>query len=386
MKEILVHDASCSTARAILVEAVQRGEVPGAVAVVRCQDETVMCETFGMAAIEPSVIPMTQETVFDLASLTKVLATTPVTLALVERGVLDLADAVENFLPEVSGSPLGASCLIQLLTHSSGLQSWHPTYSYGTTPAAVVRSIAELPLAHAPGTAVEYSCLGFITLGIIAERATGQQLEALARSLVFAPLGLTRTGYCPGFSPDQYAWTERGNEYERQLVHDAGLRFDGWWDGFYPGRVHDGNAWYGMGGISGNAGLFSTAEEVAILGQMWLNGGTYGAARILSHELVSLATSDLTAELNLGRGLGWQAVRPPTPQELADHRACGTLLPPGSFGHTGFTGTSIWIDPHDALVIVLLTNRVHPTADDGTAIRQLRHRLHDAVVSDIRAA
>jgi CubicO group peptidase (beta-lactamase class C family) len=381
----LVEVKNLKAASAVVSEAVERRDVPGAVALVRRRDETVLHVAFGATALTPAEIAMELDTVFDLASLTKPLATTPVVLALVERGLMDLDESIERFLPELAGSPLAALTLHRLLTHSSGLQAWHPTYTHGTTPVDVLRAITELPLVHAAATTVEYTCLGFILLGIIAERATGRSLDELAESLVFRPLGLTQTGYRPRFSLDRYAWTECGNEFERSRVEEAGLHFHNWRESFYPGSVNDGNAWYGLGGVSGNAGVFSTAADVGILGQMWLNGGTYRGARILSRELVGAATSNLTAELNLGRGLGWQIAGPYAPHEQ-EIRASGSILPPTAFGHTGFTGTSIWIDPEDELVVVLLTNRVHPEVGDVMTITALRHRFHDAVLSAIKAA
>jgi CubicO group peptidase (beta-lactamase class C family) len=225
-----------------------------------------------------------------------------------------------------------------------------------------------------------------MVLAMLAERVTGQWLDRLADELVFGPLGLMETGYRPRFPTERYAWTERGNAHERKGIRFAGEPgpSQGWRYDFYPGGVHDGNAWYAMGGVSGNAGLFSTAAEVGVLGQMWLNGGEYAGVRVLSAEMVAQATSDLTPELNLGRGFGWQIARCPAPDEQG-YRSSGTLLSPRTYGHTGFTGTSIWIDPEDELVIVLLTNRVHPVVDDGTRIIALRHRFHDAVASALKA-
>ena len=371
--------APVESVRDMLREAIGRREVPGAVALIRQRGETIFHEAFGAAVLEPDFVPMRRDTVFDLASLTKPVATTPVILILVERGVLELDAPAERYLPELAGYPVGSSSLWQLLTHTSGLQAWRAIYVQGSTREEVLRAIAELPFSSEPGTQVEYSCLGFMVLGILAERVTGQGLDRLAQELVFRPLGLTETGYCPHFPPEHYAWTERGNAHERKEI-----QFDGWRDNFHPGRVHDGNAWYAMGGVSGNAGLFSTAAEVGVLGQMWLNGGKYGGVRVLSPEMTARATSDLTPELNLGRGLGWQIAGPPAPDEQGP-RSSGTLLSPRAYGHTGFTGTSIWIDPEDELVIVLLTNRVHPVVDDdGTRIVGLRHRFHDAVATALK--
>src|SRR5206468_4988341 len=143
---------------------------------------------------------------------------------------------------------------------------------------------------------VEYSCLGFIVLGLAAERASGEPLDRLAEETVFRRLGLTEIGYRPRLSPDRFAATERGNDYEKVSTANAGVEFDDWRTDYIPGGVHDGNAYYGMRGVSGNAGLFGTASDVGVLGKMWLNGGEYGGVRIISEEMAALATSNLTPD------------------------------------------------------------------------------------------
>jgi N-acetylmuramoyl-L-alanine amidase len=230
---------------------------------------------------------------------------------------------------------------------------------------------------------VEYSCLNFIALGLAAESVTGKPLDHLANEILFAPLGLRNTAFRPELPPERFAWTERGNTDERRAVEKMGLQFSDWRTDFFPGQVHDGNAHYAMGGISGNAGLFSTAREVAILGEMWLNGGEYRGTRILSAALVAEATRDQTGSLNEARGLGWQLSRPGT-----EVFSSARLLSPRAFGHTGFTGTAIWIDPDYDLAIVLLTNRIHPSIQDGDADRefQLRRSFVDAVVRGLPAS
>lgn len=362
---------------AILAEGMAGEGVPGAVALVRREGETVFHRAYGQAAVWPTRRPMALDTVFDLASLTKPLATTPVVLKLVEQGLLSIKEEIGAYLPELRSGHAGRATVGQLLDHTSGIRGWFPLYSHARQREDVLAVLADLAPASPPGTRVEYSCLNFILLGIAAERITGRRLDQLAHSLVFAPLGLHETGYCPKFPATRYASTEQGNGYEMGTVAELGEAFDRWRTQYVPGTVHDGNAWYAMGGISGNAGLFSTAEEVGILGQMWLNGGEYGGRHILAPETIQAAIVDRTPHLESSRSLGWLLARPPAPGDTT-FRAYGTALSPRAFGHTGFTGTSIWVDPDRQLVMVLLTNRVHTSPHDASAVTALRHRFHNA--------
>jgi CubicO group peptidase (beta-lactamase class C family) len=351
------------------------GAFPGAVALVRRHGEVLLHEAVGDAWVEPERRPMAPDTVFDLASLTKPLATTPVVLTLVERGLLDLDAPAGQYLPDLAGRD--ELTLRRLLTHTSGIRAWYPTYAMARTPVEVLRTISSLPLSAPPDTRVEYSCLGFIILGIVAERVAGAPLDRLAADLVFRPLGLREIGYRPGVPPHRYAATERGNDYEKGSVAGVRAQFDDWRTDYVPGAVHDGNAYYGMGGVSGNAGLFGTAADVAVLGQLWLNGGEYGGVRLLSPEMVALATSNLTPGLGDARGLGWKLKDPYSGEGL---RSYGSLLSDRTFGHTGFTGTCLWVDPNDELVVVLLTNSIHPHVPPDDRIIAARGRFHDAVV------
>lgn len=378
---MLTRETALEPAADLLRRAVEAGEVPGAVALVRQRGETVLHEAYGFAAMEPEPIAMRRDTIFDLASLTKPLAGAPVILRLIEDGTLALDATLERYLPELAGTDLGGASIERLLTHSSGLPAHFPLYSRARSREDVLRVIAELPFSSAPGTRVEYSCLGYITLGLLAEHLTGTPLDQLADALVFSPLGLTTTGYRLALPAERFAWTERGTGYEKGTMEAMGEAYNRLRTDFHPGEVHDGNAHYAMGGVSGNAGLFAGAEEVGTLGQMWLNGGQYEGTRILSPETVAAAIVDRTPDLEEGRGLGWVINRPSD----AFPRSVGSRLSGRTFGHTGFTGTSIWVDPEDDLVIVLLTNRVHPTVDDGMTNIRLRHRFHDAVAEAMKA-
>lgn len=369
----------------VLAEGVERGDAPGAVTQVLWRGESVLHEAFGWAETEPEQREMRLDTIFDLASLTKPLAATPVFLRLIERGDLQIGQAIADYLPELRGKPVGEATVFQLMTHTSGIADHVKLYLRARDRDAVVREIGRLDLTYRPGTRVEYSCLGFILLGIAAERLTGQPLDLLADDIVFWPLGLLDTGYRLDRPAERFAATERGSEYERSNL-SADSDFTDWRTDYLPGAVHDGNAYYAMGGISANAGLFGTAREVALLGQMWLNGGELHEVRVLAPESVQLATINLTPTLNLARGLGWQMVTPGITDDDGPWSS-GTLFSPRTYGHTGFTGTSIWIDPDDEIVAVLLTNRIHPRVeDDGTRVIALRHRFHNAVSRALKRA
>lgn len=372
-----MNDSRLAPALEVIEAAIERGDIPGAVSLVRWKGDIVLHCSRGWASLEPTERPMTCDTVFDLASLTKPLVTATTVLALTEQRLLELDRPAAVYLRELGGSAHEHVTIRQLLTHNSGLPGWYPTYTATRVRGEVPRVIAGLAPSWPPGTRVEYSCLNYILLGFIVERITGRSLDAFAAGLIFRPIGLRDTGYRPRFTVDRYASTERGNVYEQRMVADLGLTFDHWRRDFYPGAVNDGNTHYALGGVSGNAGLFGTADDAGVLGQMWLNGGEYEGTRILSRRTVEEATRDGTPALNEARSLAWQInVRRPG---AAAPLSSGERLSGRAFGHTGFTGTSLWVDPERELVAVLLTNRTHPVAGDRDVITAIRGDFHDAV-------
>ncbi len=350
--------------RELLEEAFRRGTVPGAVALVRQAHETVFAEAVGDAAVVPDRRAMQLETVFDLASLTKVLCTVPVVLRLCAGGVLDLDGPLHRWLPELGEAPCGQVTVRQALAHTGGLPAWRPLYLEARGQDAVVRAIARLPLEAEPGLRVVYSDLGFLLVGAAAERVTGQRMDALFAEHVATPLELRESRFCP---PDCWrgrcAATEQGNRYERDLVGDAGATFP-WREEVIVGEVHDGNAHHALGGVAAHAGLFSTAEEVARVAEAWLKAVGWLAA---PYRLE--AVRDQRGRANgPPRGLGWVLHHP---------EAFFAALGPRSFGHTGFTGTSVAVDPDRELVVILLTNRVHPQVREG--ITEFRRTFHERV-------
>ena len=388
---------------------VAAGWVPGAVLAVGSSRETYLIYATGAAQVEPERRALREDAIFDLASLTKVVVTTTAILLLLERGQLSLDQPVTDVFPDWRGTAKEAITIRHLLTHTSGLPAWQPLYVWGTGKARVLEIIGNTELHAAPGEQVEYSCLGFIVLGHIVEAYSGKPLDQFFHEEIARPLGMRWTGYLPlhFLPPDQHdrlVPTEKGNAFEAEQMRRAGQAYPHLRTGYYPGQAHDGNAWYAMGGVSGNAGLFGTAEDLLLFGQMWLRALAGSPRELISPVTARLAVADHTPFSPDSRGLGWQrqlpaAVRrhgplaapggqprpaaapaPPIP------RACGELFGPRAVGHTGFTGTSLWLDPDADLVVVLLTNRVHPVVTDHIFLfRPLVHNAVAAAVSRPRA-
>lgn len=332
-----------------LRERVADGNFPGAVAVVRERGREVASVAVGDAVIVPERIATTMETIFDLASLTKPLAAAMLFLQAMEAGAIGLETAVSSVLPEFDRDDKRAITFGQLVTHSSGLPKWVPLYVAAERADLVVRTIAELPLAYSTGTSVVYSDPNFIALGFALERIGEATLEAMFESQVAEPLGLQSTGYRPdGSLLHRIAASETGNVYERELAGNLGEGHDGWRTGVIWGTVHDGNAHF-LGGIAGHAGLFGTAGEASRIAEQFLPG----SCLLERDETFELVRTNLTPGLEEHRSVGWMLASTPD-------CSAGPGMPPDAFGHTGFTGTSIWVDPRASRVVALMTNRTHP--------------------------
>ena len=345
---------------AALVEAaIARHELPGAVVLVGRGDEIVYHGAFGSRAVAPSVEPMTEDTIFDLASLTKVVATTTSVMTLVERGRIRLSDPVTQFIPEFGRYRKTAVTIRQLLTHTSGLRpDLELEVEFNGAGEAIRRAIEEVPTAP-PGERFVYSDINFFLLGEIVGRVGGERLDRYAKALIFDPLGMKETTFLPpeGWRP-RIAPTERCRPLAWPCVGPADASVP-----FLRGTVHDPTA-RRMGGVAGHAGLYSTAADLSRFCRMLLDGGRLGAVRILSPATVARMTSPATPpEMRSVRGLGWDI-----DSSYSANR--GELFPIGSFGHTGFTGTSLWLDPATKSYVIFLSNRVHPDGKgDVTALR-----------------
>ena len=356
----MVDAARLSGIDELVEQAIAAGQLPGAIVVVGRGDQTVYEKAYGFRATVPAREAMTVDTVFDLASLTKVIATTTAVMTLVEQGRLRLNDPVAAHLPGFERYGKGGITIRHLLTHVSGLRPdvdlGDPWEGYN---AAIELAKDEVPTS-APGEQFVYSDINFFVLGDIVARITGQSLDAYTRRAVFEPLGMRDTGFkpAPALLP-RIAPTERCSHLDAwpcKRPDAPPLR----------GVVHDPTA-RRMGGIAGHAGLFSTARDLSRFAQALINGGVLGTARIMSAATVArMITPSQPAGMTSVRGLGWDI-------DTSYSANRGDLFPIGSYGHTGFTGTSLWIDPSSKSYVIFLSSRLHP---DGTGdVTALRGRV-----------
>lgn len=328
---LALQSAPESAIDSIVRSGITRGIYPGAVVVVGTRDRILLARGYGHFSWNAgSAVPSPDSTLFDLASLTKVVATTPAAMVLVGRGQLDLEAPVQRYLPEFRGRGKEQVLVRHLLEHTSGLRSFIDMPRLTRDPAEARRIVLEDSLRRAPGTRVEYSDLNAILLGWVIERVTGQSLDAFVRSDVHEPLGMMSTLYRPPRAL-------------RPRIMPVGF----WRGTVIQGELHDQNAVL-LGGVTGHAGLYSTGMDLARYAQAILNGGVSGQRRVFREPVVDLFT-------DRGRGnraLGWEA------RDTTSIDNTGALLTPAAVGHGGFTGTSIWIDPQLDVFIIVLTNRV----------------------------
>jgi serine-type D-Ala-D-Ala carboxypeptidase len=352
----------------IIKEAIARKEFPGAVLLVARKGKIIVREAYGESQWVPQHKPLSADMIFDLASITKPVATATSIMLLVERGKISLWDRVKMYVPEFVpyadywGDKGDDARIWNLLTHTSGL----PPYTDAAEaekklgdPCSVddlVRYIAQLKKTNPPGAEFHYSCLGYITMAYIVKKVSGRTIDVFAEENIFHPLKMNHTFYNPG--PKYLPFC-----VPTQIIDGKPL----------VGVVHDPLARL-QGGVSGNAGLFSTADDLAIFAQMILGKGEYKGVRILSPLAVERMTTIYPKAEFAGRGLGW---------DLSSAYASngGDLFGPRSFGHSGYTGTSIWIDPESETTVILLTNSVHP--DDKGQIVPLRSRVANVVAASI---
>jgi CubicO group peptidase (beta-lactamase class C family) len=359
-----------------LDERIGAGDFPSAVYLVGERGAVVFADALGNAVV-PQSIPATYDTIYDLASLTKPLVTGLLCSRRIEAGELTLDSSVAHYLAEFDRTDKQDITVRELLTHTSGLPAWQPLYilAEGERDRAV-GALANLNLEYKPGTRVIYSDLGFILLGFLLERMTGSRLAQLAHQEIIEPLKLRRTF----FNPEQAMQTgiaacEIGNAYEREMCRDAGSNdYGSWRRDLIWGEVHDGNAHF-LGGAAGHAGLFSTAQETFVMAQQFLAS----ESKLLKPETCNLFRQNMTSGLEEARSLGWQLA-------ASKDSAAGPNLPGDSFGHTGFTGTSCWIDPQHERVFILLTNRTHGRSLPFANINSVRRHFHSLAVAALDKA
>ena len=331
---------------------------PGASLAVGYRERLLVCRGYGRLDYTSTSPAASLNSVYDLASLTKVVGTTTLVMQACERGVIDLDDRLGRYFPEFRADNKQQVALKHLLAHSSGLPAHVPLYAHAGGKEDILRRILETPLEHPPGSRSLYSDLGFILLGAVVERACGESLDRLAQEQIFRPLGMGRTCFQP-----PAAWKPR----------IAPTEMDPWRKRLLRGEVHDENA-CAMGGVAAHAGLFGTAPDLAVFCQALLNGGIYNHRRIVKRSTLETFTRRQAGPRDSSRALGWDT---PSPNSSAGNR-----LSRQCYGHTGFTGTSLWIDPTRRLFIVFLTNRVHPSRENNT-IQSARRQLADTVAEAV---
>ncbi|HET6670465.1 MAG TPA: serine hydrolase domain-containing protein [Pyrinomonadaceae bacterium] len=353
---------------AMLAERISAADFPSAVYLIAEKGRTVFADALGHAVVDPYLITASLNTIYDLASLTKPLVTGMLCSQLVEKGELTLDSAVAHYLPEFERTDRQMITVRELLTHTSGLPAWRPLYilAEGERERAL-GVIANEALECKPGTRVIYSDLGFIVLGFLLERLMGKGLDELARTEIIEPLKLQHTFFNPEMALQTgIAACETGNMYERETALALGAEhYAEWREQVIWGEVHDGNSYF-LGGVAGHAGLFSTANETLRLATQFLPQ----QSELLSAEACTeLFTRNMTKGLEEARSISWQLAQSP-------QSAAGPSLPTDSFGHSGFTGTSCWIDPHHERVFILLTNRTHARSLPFVNINSVRREFH----------
>ncbi len=349
-----VHDSLHRTIEAILTRGIADSAFPGAIAVIGSKSGPIATVSAGHVDWAPSQA-VTPTTVWDLASLTKVVGMTSAVMQLVERGRIDLDAPVQRYLPEWTGPNKDRVTVRHLITHQSGLPSFRKYFEANVSPDSIRHLFITTPLDSAPGTRMIYSDIGAILLGMIIERQGGMALDEYLTRNVFRPMGMLETRYKPPLE-----WRSRIAPTEK----------DPWRGRHLVGEVHDENA-FALGQVSGHAGLFSTAHDLERFARAYLNGGALGDGRLARASTIAQFTRVADSSFS-SRALGWDTPAGP-------NSSAGRFIKRPAFGHTGYTGTSMWIAPQHDLYIILLTNRVNPTRAN-TRIGAIRGAVADAAM------
>ena len=347
----------------LLEKELAKNTFPGAAAAVVTKNKIIYKNILGLAQKEPEQRKLCKDTIFGLASLTKVIVTTSSVMKLIEMGKINLYDYIKDYFPELPKAKEEIT-IYHLLTHTSGYQAIIKLWDKGLDYQQKIKYISDLELENEIGEVVNYSDPNFILLGELVQRVSGKNLHEFSQQHFFKPLDMNNTAYNPltnikGIDKSDIAATEYCSWRKKMII----------------GEVHDENA-YSLGGISGHAGLFSNIEDLSKFVMMLLNNGTYQNKNIFSALTIKAMIKNWTKDLDQNRALGW---------DLKDNfrSSAGILLSDKAYGHTGFTGTSIWIDPELEIGMILLTNRVHPSRDniDIISLRPRFHNLLAAVVN-----
>ncbi len=359
---------------------IEAKDFPSAVYLVAEKGEILFQDALGFAVVEPEKIEAKIDTIYDLASLTKVLVTGLLCAKLIESGEIDLSDKISKYFAQFDTEDKRDITIKNLLTHTSGFIAWMPFYSGFILPSSdkeiVIKVIAQKELLNPPNTTVVYSDLNFILLGFLIRRVDADYpiyFNAIAHKDIFTPLGLRQTRFNPRKKlVKEIAASEKGNEFEKQTCIELGYEIEYEYFPFTPfrdypiwGEVHDGNCYF-MDGVSGHAGLFSTAEETFKIAQQFLANQT----TLLKPETCNLFRTNFTKGMNEARSIAFQLAE--TPESTASN-----ALTKDSFGHLGFTGTSLWIEPETERIFILLTNRTHARELPFININSTRRKFHE---------
>ena len=351
-----------SAVRELLETELEKGSFPGAALSVVSKNEVLYRTHLGSAQLQPEQRKMKSDTIFGLASLTKVIVTTSSIMKLVEMGRINIYDYIKEYFPELPADK-DEITIFHLLTHSSGYQAIVKLWDQGMNYQQKIKYLLDLPLENEVGELVNYSDPNFILLGELVQRVSGMSLQEFSQQYFFSPLGMDNTSYKPL------------TNLEAAADDIAAAEYCSWRNKMIVGEVHDENA-YSLGEISGHAGLFSNNKDLSKFVMMLLNNGSYQDQTVFSPLTIVSMRQNWTADLNQNRALGW---------DLRNNfrSSGGILFSDQAYGHTGFTGTSIWIDPVLELGVVFLTNRVHPTRDNVDII-SLRPRLHNLIAAVLK--
>ena len=337
-----------SSIRNVLSDAVKDGFIPGAVFTLAYHGKIIVKEVIGNRQVLPDLEPMTHDTIFDLASLTKVVATWPAILILLQNRLIELNTPITEYLPQVENSSLAETTIVDLLTHTSGLPERTFLRHYGPNKQDIIQGIADTGLEAKKGERVLYSNRGFILLGHIIEEISRQRLDEFVTENVWKPLQMMDTFFTP---PASMIPRIAPTEFREELGHCQ------------RGTAHDENAAW-LGGVAGHAGAFSTMADLSRFCAILLAGGKLNNLQVFDDTLIDQSFINYTGDKNEPRGLAW---------EMHEDLNC----PTASWGHTGFTGTSIWINPELDAFGILLTNRIHPSRENPFGIRELRKTIRN---------
>jgi len=340
----------------IIQSAINDSAFPGAVVLISKDGGKIYEKAFGHLTYDDTSAAVTKNTIYDIASLTKVIATTTAVMICYDKNLFSLDDPVVKYLPEFSQNGKEKVTIKNLLLHNSGLPAFKRFYKNFSSADEIIKDIYKTPLSYEQGSKTVYSDLGFITLTKIVEQVTGKRFDVFCKEEIFNPLQMNSTFFNP---PDS-------------LIHKiAPTEYDNYWrNKLVWGEVHDETASL-LNGVAGHAGLFSTAGDISNLLQLLLNRGTFNDHQIIKPETVKFFTTRYSDEST--RALGWDT-------KSMEKSSAGKLFDITSFGHTGFTGTSVWVDPLRKLFVVFLTNRVYPTRENKK-LYKVRPALHDAVIN-----